>query len=215
MAILNTSNTKSTSALKIVVILDESGSMDCIKDKMITALNDLITEQKQVEGRLATFTLVKFSETVKQYVHDKPIKEVSLLDHSAYCPNGCTSLYDAIGDTIEQFNNDQDVLMVIVTDGQDNSSRRYNKRQIAQMIENKKTTANWSYVYLSCDLSTFDQGNRIGLKTSDCASNCVVNQVAMASFVSTRLNAAIKNCRTTGASVQQQLNDEDEDEDED
>lgn len=191
---------------KIVMIIDESGSMEAIKDKIIKSINDLITEQKQVKERPSTFTLVKFNNTVNRIVKNKNLNDVVTLKSSDYIPSGTTALYDAIGDTIEWFKNEKDVLMVIVTDGQNNSSKNYTKNQVSLMIEQKKRDNNWSYVYLSCDLSTETQGNSMGLKKSSFSTNCNINQAAYGDFIGNKLNNAISNFRTKGISVQQQLN---------
>lgn len=202
------SNTPVTSNnfFKIVIVLDESGSMGSISDSMRNSINDLIIEQKQVEGRNATFTLVKFNENVNRVVENIPLNDVHEIKSHEYKPHGTTALYDAIGDTVNWFRNEKDVLMVIVTDGHENSSRRYKKQQVNNMIQDKETNNNWSYVYLSCDLSTFDQGDNMGLKTSKFKSNCVVNKKEYGNFMSKNLNTAIKNYRSSGLSVQEQLN---------
>jgi Mg-chelatase subunit ChlD len=196
----------SNNFFKIVIVLDESGSMGNIKDKMRNSINDLINEQKQVKGRPATFTLVKFNDRVNRVIKNKPLDQIDSLASDDYTPDGPTALYDAIGNTISWFRNEKDVLMVIVTDGQENASTRYDKYSVNELIDEKKRNNNWSYVYLSCDLSTFDQGNRIGLRESSLVSNCVVSQEKYGDFISNRLNSAISNCRRTGASVQSQLN---------
>lgn len=196
----------SNNFFKIVIVLDESGSMENIRDKMRNSINDLITEQKQVKARPATFTLVKFNSSVNRVIKNKPLDQINNLSSEDYTPNGSTALYDAIGDTINWFRNERDVLMVIVTDGQENASRTYDKRSVNSMIDEKKRHNNWSYVYLSCDLNTFDQGNGIGLKESAFVSNCVVNQERYGDFISKNLNSAISNCRTKGITVQSQLN---------
>ena len=151
---------------KIVMIIDESGSMEEIKDKMIKSINDLITEQKQVKERPSTFTLVKFSNTINRVVKNKNLNDITTLKSTDYMPSGTTALYDAIGDTIDWFKNEKDVLMVIITDGMNNASKNYTKNQVSSMIEQKKRDNNWSYVYLSCDLSTESQGNDMGFKNS-------------------------------------------------
>jgi len=196
----------SNNFFKIVIVLDESGSMENIRDKMRSSINDLINEQKQVKGRPATFTLVKFNDSVNRVIKNKPLEQINNLSSKDYTPNGSTALYDAIGNTINWFRNERDVLMVIVTDGQENASRIYDKSTVNSMIEEKKRTNNWSYVYLSCDIQTFDQGNNIGLNKSSVVSNCVISQEKYGDFISNNLNSAISNCRTQGISVQSQLN---------
>jgi len=191
---------------KIVLILDESGSMESIRNDMLKSINDLIKEQKQVKERPSTFTLVKFSDKVNRYISNKPLDNIKLLSSEDYTPNGSTALYDAIGDTINWFRNEKDVLMVIVTDGQENSSTKYNKQQINSMIEQKKETNKWSYVYLSNDLNTQLQGNNIGLHESLYTTNCQVDKSNFGNYISQNLNSAITNCRQRGVTVQSQLN---------
>ncbi len=191
---------------KIVLILDESGSMEPIKNDMIKSINDLIKEQQQVKERPSTFTLVKFNNVIHRYISNKSLNDIKLLSFEDYNPNGPTALYDAIGDTINWFRNEKDVLLVIVTDGQENSSKKYSKHQINQMIEDKKNKNNWSYVYLSNDLSTKLQGDNIGLRESFSTTNCQIPQENFGKYISKNLNVAITNCRQKGISVQNQLN---------
>ena len=191
---------------KIVIVLDESGSMITIKKEMIKAINDLILEQKQVKGKQTTFTLVKFNDKVNRVIKNKNLNDTTVLTNGDYTPSGPTALYDAIGDTINWFRNESDVLMVIVTDGQENSSKQYTKCQVHELIDEKKNTKNWSYVYLSSDLETYTQGNNIGFKKSSYSSNCAVNQRSFGRFVAGSLNSAIGNYRSKGISVQSQLN---------
>jgi Mg-chelatase subunit ChlD len=190
---------------KIVIILDESGSMETIKNKMIDSINDLIKEQKQVKERTATFTLVKFNDRVNRVVKNKLLPDTKYITTEDYNPLGSTALYDAIADTINWFKNEKNVLMIIVTDGQENASRYYSKRDVYNMIENKKKRDEWSFVYLSNDLRTAEQGEHIGLSNSLNSSNCILNPNDYGDFVSNELNTAIKNYRRTGMSIQRQL----------
>lgn len=196
----------SNSFFKIVIILDESGSMENIRENMKNSINDLIKEQQQIKGRPATFTLVKFNDKVNRVIKNKPLEDIGLLNSEDYKPNGSTALYDCIGDTIEWFRNEKDVLLVIVTDGQENASRSFSKSEVTRMIEDKKKNNGWTYVYLSNDLNTSAQGDGIGFKQSLYATNVVVEQQNFGSYVSKKLNSAISNYRTDGVSVQRQLN---------
>ncbi len=112
----------SNNFFKIVIVLDESGSMESVKDSIRNSINDLIQEQKQIKSRPATFTLVKFNENVNRVIKNKPLDSVDLLTSVDYRPNGATALYDCIGDTIDWYRNEKVVLTVIVTDGQENGS---------------------------------------------------------------------------------------------
>lgn len=191
---------------KIVIILDESGSMESVKDNMINSINDLIKEQKQVKERPASLTLVKFNNLVNRVIKNISLEEIELLKSEDYTPLGSTALYDCIGDTIEWFRNEKDVLMVIVTDGQENASKSFRKDEITHMIEDKKNNNGWTYVYLSNDISTSSQGDFLGLKKSSYATNNIVKQENFGTYLSNDVNAAIRDYRRNGVSVQSILN---------
>lgn len=197
---------ESNNKYKIVIVLDESGSMESLKNNMLESMNDLIKEQKQVNGRPATFTLIKFADNVQTIRENEPIEQINLLSNSDYQPNGSTALYDGIGFAINRFRNERDVLLVVVTDGQENASKTFDKQYVTKKLDEKKKYNNWSYVYLSCDLNTAQQGNNIGFGKSAVCSNVQLGKESYDSFVKYQLNSAIKNCRLKGTSVQEQLN---------
>ena len=196
---------KHTDDFKIVVILDESGSMENIRKDMIKALNELIKEQKQLD-RPCKFTFVKFNDRVKRVIENKDLKEVKNFSLDDYCPDRSTALYDAIGSTIEWFKYESNVLLVIITDGQENASKKYTKDEIFDLLDEKKKDSDWTYVYLSNDLTNSDQGTHMGLDTSLYSTNCVVDKDQFASYLSQDMNEAIYNFRANGKSVQSQLN---------
>jgi hypothetical protein len=195
-----------TEGLKIVIILDESGSMSNIKHQIIISINDLIKEQRTIKGRPATLTLIKFNDHIDRIIKNKNLEQVELLSCNDYKPSGSTALFDAIGSTVNWFRYESDVLMVIVTDGLENASKDYNRSMINQMLEEKKVHRNWSYVYLSNNLENAGQGLSMGIGTNAFCSNVVVNQDSYGSYISSKLNVAIGNLRSKGVSVQSQLN---------
>lgn len=162
----------------IVVILDESGSMSGTENQIITGMNDFIKEQKKVEpGRNneIMYTFVKFS-TIVHPVYQKPLSEVELLTSDDYIPSGMTALYDAIGNTLEPLKSKEHVCVMIVTDGMENSSRKYDRKKIFDLIRDLETDQNWKFAYLSTDIDTWEQGNSMGLSnnskvTQDSAGN--------------------------------------------
>jgi hypothetical protein len=190
---------------KIVIVLDESGSMNNISNDMITAINGLIQEQKRIEGRPCRFTLVQFNDKINRKINNLDLGEINGIRTEDYRPNGNTALYDAIGNTINWFRYEKNVLLVIVTDGEENSSRYYNKEAVTSLLEEKKEYRDWTYVYLSNDLSTSKQGHGIGLGNTKHSANCVTDSAQFRNFVESDLNIAIGNYRTSGISVQGQL----------
>lgn len=188
----------------IVMILDESGSMENIRYKMIESINSLIEEQKQVKERPATFTLVKFNNNINRVINYKKLNEITNLTSNDYVPNGSTALFDAIGNTINWFRNERNVLLIIVTDGQENASHEYTRQEIMHMIEDKQKNNGWTYVYLSSDVNTFTQGNDLGFGMSKYSAN--VMNVRFYDSEIQNVSNAVRNYRSAGISVQQQLN---------
>lgn len=116
----------------IVMTLDESGSMDTNKHRTMSAYNEFLQGQMDNHDTEAYLSLIKFSglewTPVVRTVHGvRTIESVDQLTNANYRPSGCTPLYDAIAlaiDTAEggAINFDQ-VIIVIMTDGQENCSK--------------------------------------------------------------------------------------------
>ena len=54
------------------------------------------------------------------------------------------------------------VIMVVVTDGQENASREFNRNRVTRLIEAKKALG-WDFVFLSADLGAFDDAGQMGV----------------------------------------------------
>lgn len=155
----------------IHVLLDRTGSMESIRDDTIGGFNSFLKEQKELPGK-ATLTLVQFdSQDPYEVIHGmKPIQEVPELTRETFVPRACTPLLDAIGRSITDLastiaiNADRPdrVVMVIITDGQENASREFGKDRIEQMIKAKQETDDWQFVYLSADLASIGDALALG-----------------------------------------------------
>jgi uncharacterized protein YegL len=152
--------------MHLIMVLDESGSMESIRSDISGSIRCLLREQKELKKDNSTFTLVKFNGIVTTVYDKKPLQEVPEFTDNNYIPSGGTALYDAIGQSIEKYNADKNVLMFIVTDGEENSSSNYNHTKILTLINKKKEEA-WSFIYLSADLTTAKQGTNIGFSSSE------------------------------------------------
>lgn len=155
----------------IALVVDCSGSMAAIQQDAQGAINTFIDEQKKVPG-LATFTLVEFDNTV-QIVHEN----VPLAGIGEYTlrPRGTTALLDAWGQTVditgqflEKLPEDQrpgHVIIVIVTDGQENASKEYTQPQVKEMTERQRNDYAWEFVFLAANQDAVEQGQRYGVAT--------------------------------------------------
>lgn len=156
---------------QIVCILDRSGSMNNIIEDAIGGFNEFIKEQKELEDD-ATMTVALFDDHYELLYDNVNIKEVELFNKDNWSPRGLTALYDAIGKTITTVDNthrkmkDEDVpekvLVCIVTDGMENSSKEYDNESIKKLID-KHEEKGWSFVYLAANQDAFDIGTSFGI----------------------------------------------------
>lgn len=145
---------------KIICILDRSGSMSSIIDDAIGGINTFIDGQKLVEGD-ASLTVHLFDDKYETFYRDVNIKEARLFDRNTYVPRGMTSLYDAIGrtinDEIDWLGNTpveyrpEKTLCIILTDGQENNSREFNREKIKTMIEEMRNDYKWEFIFLAAN----------------------------------------------------------------
>ena len=152
--------------LSILFIMDSSGSMIAMGDEPLQGLNDFY--KKQNESGEFMSTLCFFSSEVK-FIHKNITgKDISVLTNEDYKPNGMTSLYDAIGETvnfqIEQ--NPKNVLVVILTDGEENSSRKYSKKDIKKLLEKMEHENEWKIMYLGANQDSFKVAGDLGINNS-------------------------------------------------
>lgn len=162
----------------ITVILDRSGSMQSIKSDIIGGFNTFLKQQKEVRGK-ATLTLVQF-DTGNPYevVHNyRPLQEIPELNDKTFVPRGGTPLLDCLGrginylsEHINKLNDDQKpdkVFFVIITDGQENSSREFRKEDIVKLIDEKKNKDKWEFLFLSADLDAIGDARLYGINQTN------------------------------------------------
>jgi len=158
----------------ISVILDRSGSMESIRDDTIGGFNTFLQQQKAEPG-MATLTLVQFdTQDPYEVIHRfKPIAEVPPLNRETYVPRASTPLLDTLGRGINDLEaslgelKEEDrpskVVVVVVTDGRENSSREFRKDQIERMIKEKTEKSSWQFVFLSADLAAIGDAMAVGI----------------------------------------------------
>lgn len=156
----------------ITIILDRSGSMEPIRDDTIGGVNTFVDNQKGLAGA-ASMTLVKFDDVCEVLYRGKPIADAPALTRETYNPRGSTALLDAIGKTIERTGarfsamQEQDrpakVIIVIVTDGQENASREFTKDKVMEMIRVQRDVYKWDFVFLAANQDAIASASSVGI----------------------------------------------------
>jgi uncharacterized protein YegL len=157
---------------EIGFVLDRSGSMNAMKVEAIGGINAFLESQKKLPGE-ARLTLVLFDH---EYIvaHDGvPINEVPPLDNHSYVPRGTTALLDAIGRTIntigERLNKTPEpdrpgkVILAILTDGLENASQEFKRKEIFKMIKHQRKLYSWEFVFLAAKQDAISTGARMGI----------------------------------------------------
>ena len=170
----------------IAVCLDESGSMaeGGKRAAAIGAFNEYLADQKRLTADECLMSLTKFNTTSHVKYPMMAVAHMPALSHETYNPGGGTALLDAVADTIQDVERhirytpskacemcgtwrpgkiDDRVVVVILTDGEENSSRRFTLSQLKQMIEGRQGTGHWTFVYLSAGLNAFHDGASLGI----------------------------------------------------
>ena len=168
----------------ITVILDCSGSMDLIKSSTIEGFNTFLLAH-QAEGTNVRITLVKFNHEYTLAFEEKKIKKKYFLNEANFVPNGTTALLDAIGSTIksvdariEKHAVKPGVIIAIITDGHENSSRFYTQNDIKKTIKKRSDKNNWNFMYLGANQDAIFEGNRLGI-SSDYSHNFKASKVGV------------------------------------
>ena len=116
-----------------LIILDESGSMEPIREQALVGANKTIQSirvaQQESPDDNQMITFVTFDSgggrpDVRKLIDCRKIDEVQDLTWDQYTPHGCTPLYDAIGfsvkDLLPKVGEGDHVLVTIITDGYEN-----------------------------------------------------------------------------------------------
>ena len=145
-----------------LLVVDESGSMQCIAKQTINGFNETLQTIRSAQDKYPEqshlVTLVFFNSSDTRTILDcAPIGQAHLINASTYHPNNGTPLYDALGDALTRLrykiNEDEEhqVLVTILTDGEENASKEFSHAMINKMIVELKE-AGWTFTFIGANI---------------------------------------------------------------
>lgn len=155
---------------ELVFILDRSGSMSGLEKDTIGGFNSLIQKQRKEKGKCYV-SCVLFDD-VQEVIYDRmPLNEVKKMTQKQYYARGCTALLDAMGGAIHHIGNVHKyskeeigkTLFIIITDGLENSSKRYTYVTIKQMVERQKEKYGWEFIFIGANMDVIQEANKFGI----------------------------------------------------
>lgn len=186
---------------ELIFILDRSGSMGGLESDTIGGFNATINDQKTLEEETRVTTIL--FDNFFEILHDRiDLQDLPTLTEKDYFVRGSTALYDAVlginkivnvQKQTKQDGRADKVIMVIITDGYENSSRETNAVMLHKMIDGCKKDG-WEFLFLGADIDAQAAAGAIGIESSR-ASNFVKDaQGVQVQYDS--LNVAIRTMRS-------------------
>ncbi len=151
----------------MLLVVDRSGSMTDIRDDMVGGLTTMLAEQAAEPG-LLTVDIVTFDTEIELQCSLADPKDVTIRLE----PRGGTALFDAIGQSVTAFGRvlaalpeharPETVQVVVVTDGEENSSREYPLDAVRTLVTQQKERYSWDFVFLGANQDAVFSGERLG-----------------------------------------------------
>jgi uncharacterized protein YegL len=160
------------------MVIDMSGSMHHMVTETVGGFNTFVKDRNEEEGR-AWLSLTTFDTKIVERYHAWGTQDLPKLTENVFKEHGGgTALNDAIGSAISRTdewvkNNqwfDGKHLVVIMTDGMENSSQNFNTGQVKELVQ-KKEAEGWQFIYMGAGIDAFHQGGaNYGLSKSQTVS---------------------------------------------
>ncbi len=146
--------------------------MKRIAGATIEGFNSFVAEQQQLPGEVR-LSLVQFNRRRDVTFPASPIHEVPRLDRDDYLPSGGTALLDAVAITIDETgrrlaalpeaDRPSKVIVAILTDGLENSSRQFSYVQVAERIRHQEQVYQWDFLFLGANQDAIAEAAKLSI----------------------------------------------------
>ena len=165
----------------ICIVLDASGSMECIENDIKGSFNTFLDKQREEPGK-TVFDLFQFSSEVERLVKSADLALFKDDLMAKYTCSGCTALNDAVCIAIDTMGKEfaempeterpENVLCVIITDGQENASKEFSTADVKKRIEHQQNVYQWEFLFLAANQDAFESGSALGIRENFCKGFC-------------------------------------------
>jgi uncharacterized protein YegL len=187
------------------VILDKSGSMASKLNDVVEGFNAYVDGLAKEDKVDYLFSLTLFDTMVAYRDVAIPLASVRKLNNELYVPGGNTALNDAIGITVRKVEDDRPqvdkIITVIMTDGEENSSREWTHNAVKALIDHKEKEGIWTFVFLGAAPNAWVQGRSLGIPAGNVAQYDPDRYATVFSAASMATNIAAAGPRAQSASL--------------
>jgi uncharacterized protein YegL len=214
MTIHKTIKTAEEETTDIICVLDRSTSIRTsgLTNKTIEGFNSFLADQKKAIGK-AKLTLCLFDGGMSygaiegktyEIIHDRvDIEKVPELNDKTFVPKGMTAMYDAIGTTIDavysQWQKSEEkpdkVVFLIMTDGEENSSKEYTQKSVFEAIQKRKDEDKWAFIFIGANIDTMKAGGGMGISKGNTMSYSGTERGVNTAYMN--MSASVSNMRST------------------
>lgn len=164
-------------------IVDKSGSMSGLEEQVVTGFNMQLSKMKELaqtyKDQEYVASVTYFDGEVQEIIKFESIDKVKPLHISNYVPDGMTALLDAVGGaidkTIETYNSELrakeiNVVFIILTDGDENSSQYYTHNLVSSKIKKLEETGDWTFTFIGADFDAREVSQKLNIKRENVVS---------------------------------------------
>jgi len=166
---------------KIIMIVDQSGSMEIIRRPTVRGVEDFIRDLNALPGR-GLWTLVFFDDAASALgagelfpriiFEDRDSQELPEAPMALYRPRGSTALVDALYIVLTRARADYlrtpealrpRMLVIIQTDGKENASHQHTHAELRRLTAELQGWG-WEFIYLGANQDAFAVRQDLGFK---------------------------------------------------
>jgi hypothetical protein len=174
--------------------------MESIRTDTEGGFNTFVADQQKEPGE-CHLSLYQFDDKYDVVYESKPIADVPKLNLQ---PRGTTALLDAVGKTLNtrgeyyaslpEDERPARVVVVIITDGQENASREFSRDSIKSMITTQQDTYKWQFIFLGANIDSFSVAGGMGIRAASTMDFGTSGDEVLASYSS--VSSSIKSYRS-------------------